>query len=432
MALRMTGRALFTRERNTELVLLAGCVAFILLAWRSLDAAAFELPDGSRRIVTQFLAVALLGHAGLRVVAPRAAAQPYATAMLLAAVGLAFVTRLAPGVAQDQANWLTLGVALMLAATVVGRRYGLLRGFTYTSAAAAVALLVATGLFGTTLNGARLWIEVGGQSVQTTEVIKLLMLVFLAGYLASEGDVLSASTMRFAGRTYRAAPYLLPLAAAFLVAIGALALLKDLGTIALLLLLGVAALYVATGRLRFVVGGAAVLAITAALGYLAFDHVHERIDTWRDPFAHADDAGFQTTQSLYALEAGGVTGEGLGLGHPDVIPAAPTDYVFSAIGEELGLAGAFGVVLLYALFVFAGLQVALGVRDEFGRLLASGIALLIGIQATVIIAGNLRLIPTTGITLPFVSYGGSSLVVNFVLVGLLLGISHAERESAQA
>ena len=205
---------------------------------------------------------------------------------------------------------------------------------------------------------------------------------------------------------------------------GALALLKDLGSIALLVLLAIGALYVATGMLRFVFAGVVLLAITGVLGYLAFTHVQARVDVWRDPQAEASGAGYQTLQSTYAIQAGGITGEGLALGHPDVIPAVQTDYVFSAIAEELGLAGAFGVVMLYVVLLFAGLRIALAVPDDFGRLLASFTAMLIAMQAAVIIAGNLRLIPTTGITLPFVSYGGSSLVVNFILIGLLLGISN--------
>jgi cell division protein FtsW (lipid II flippase) len=348
--------------------------------------------------------------------------------MLLTAVGLAFVTRLAPGVARDQANWAFLGVLLMVAAAGLGRRYVLLSRYRYTAGAAAIAVLVATGVAGTTINGARLWISVGGQAVQTTEVIKLLVIVFLAGYLADEAAVLAAPRMRFGGRTYSALPYLLPLILTLGIALAALALLKDLGSIALLVLLSVAALYVATGRARYVVGGVVLLGVTGLFGYLAFDHAQRRIDVWLDPYADASGDGYQTVQSVFAIEAGGVTGVGLGLGQPDVIPAAPTDYVFSAIAEELGLAGASLVALLYAVFLVSGLCIAQDARDAYGRLLAALTAMLIAIQAAVIIAGNLRLIPTTGITLPFVSYGGSSLVVNFVLAGLLLGIS---QESAR-
>ncbi|MGH2627829.1 MAG: FtsW/RodA/SpoVE family cell cycle protein, partial [Anaerolineales bacterium] len=386
---------------------------------------AVTVPSGFRGILTQFIVVMILGHIGLRVLAPRASRSPYAVAMLLTAIGLAFVARLAPDVAQDQSLWVTIGVAVMLGGVVVGQRYRRLRQYRYTAALIAVLLLLATGIFGDTINGARLWITVAGQTVQTTELIKIFMLIFLAGYLADSAGVLSAPRLTFGGRSYSALPYLVPLGLILLVAVVALGLLKDLGTIALLLLVTIGALYVATGRLAFVAGGFALLAITGLVGYQLFDHVETRIDVWLHPFDDALATGYQTSQALFAIEAGGVTGEGLGRGSPDVIPAVPTDYIFSAIGEELGLAGALGIVLLFVLLLFSGLRIAVQAPDEYGRLLALSMALLIAVMAFVIIAGNLGLIPTTGITLPFVSYGGSSLVVNFALIGILLGISDA-------
>ncbi len=414
------------------MILLLASGAFILLGWRALEAAGIEMAAGSDRILTQFVVVGVLGHLGLRFVAPFAASQPYAIALFLSAIGLVFVSRLSPALSQDQANWVTLGVVLMLVTAALSSRYRVLRRYKYTAALAGVGLLLLTGIFGTTINGARLWIVIFGQSVQTTELIKVFLLLFLAGYLADEADVLSAPRIRFAGRTYSTLPYLIPLALTLLLAVMALALLRDLGSIALLLLLAMAMLYVATGKVRFVVAGILLLGLTAIAGYAVFDHVQARVDTWLDPYADAAGAGYQSLQSLYAIQAGGVTGEGLGLGQPTVIPAATTDYVFSAIGEELGLVGALGVIMLYISLLFAGLRVALSVRDDYGRLVASCTALLITIQMAVIIAGNLRLIPTTGITLPFVSYGGSSLIVNFVLIGLLLGISNdAQRRSQE-
>ncbi|MEO6398060.1 MAG: FtsW/RodA/SpoVE family cell cycle protein [Tepidiformaceae bacterium] len=424
MALRGVTATVTSPQRNYELFLLCASAAFILLARRALETAAFPLPPTSSRIVAQFLLSALFGHLGLRAVAPRAASQPFAIAALLAAIGLAFVIRLAPGAAQSQANWISIGVVLMVGAAWAARGYPRLRSYKYTSALAAVALLVATGLFGTTINGARLWFTIGGQTVQSTELIKLFLVVFLAGYLADEASVLASPRLRFGGRSYSALPYLLPLLATLFVAVAALALLKDLGSIALLILLTISSLYIATGRLSFVVGGLLLLAGTGAFGYVAFDHARTRIDVWLDPYATAESSGYQTVQSLYAIQAGGVTGEGLALGQPDSIPAATTDYIFDSIAEELGLAGALGVVLLYILLLFAGLRVALAQQDEYGRLLTAILSLLIAIQAAVIIGGNLRVIPTTGITLPFVSYGGSSLVVNFVLLGLILGVSN--------
>lgn len=352
----------------------------------------------------------------------------YATTMVLAAVGLSFVTRLAPDLAGDQVNWITVGLVAMALSAAAAPLYPRLRDLKYTAAAGAGLLLAMTGVFGETSNGARLWLNVAGQTVQTTELIKILLVIFLAGYLATAATALAAPRIRFGGRSYSALPYLVPIAITWAGALLALAWLRDLGAIALLLLLAIAALYISTGRMRFVWGGLTLLALTGAAGYLLFGHAQERIDVWLDPFGDSGGAGYQTTQSLYALEAGGVTGEGLGLGSPDVIPAAETDYVFASIGEELGVAGALAVVLLYALFVAAGLRVAASARDPFDSLLAALIAVLVGIQAAVIIAGNLRLVPTTGITLPFVSYGGSSMVVNFMLLGILLGLS--QRASA--
>ncbi len=409
-------------------MLLLASIGFIAVAWKALDAAEFAMPKDSGRILAQFTAAALVGHAGLRLLVPRAAPQPYAIVMLLTAIGLAFVTRLAPGVAQDQVNWVTLGVAGMLVSTWGARRYALLRSYKYTAAVFALVLLLVTGVAGTTINGARLWITVAGTTVQTTELIKLFLLVFLAGYLADESAVLAAPRLSFGGRAYSSIPYLAPLAVLWLVAMTAVALLKDLGTVMLMLSVGVAGLYISTGRARFVIGGAAMLLFAVLAGYLAFGHVRTRIDTWLDPYGQPAGAGYQTLQSTYAIQAGGVTGQGLGLGSPQTIPAAPTDYVYSAIAEELGLAGAIGLALLYLVLLFAGLRVALRVGDDYGRMLAATIVVLIAFQAGVIIAGNVRVIPTTGITLPFVSYGGSSLIVNFALIGLLLGISGQTEE----
>jgi len=417
-----------SKERNLELALLVASVAFIWLAWKALGAAHFAMPAQSVRIEVQFVAIALVGHLGLRAVAPKSAPQPYAIAMLLTAIGLAFVTRVAPGVAQKQVDWATLGILCMVAAARFGRDYPRLRNFKYTAAVTALGMLILTGIFGTTIYGARLWITVAGQTVQTTEFIKLFLIVFLAGYLADEAGALSSPRIRFAGRQYSSVPYLLPLLIAWGVTMMAIGLLRDLGNIMLLMMLAVSALYLATGRLRFVFGGIALLCVALFLGYLAFGHVHTRIDVWLDPHADAQGAGFQSLQSVYAIQAGGITGEGLGLGQPDDIPVVTTDYIFSAISEELGLAGALGIILLYVAFLFAGLRIALHQEDDYGSLLAACIGLLVAIQAAVIIAGNLRLIPTTGITLPFVSYGGSSLVVNFALVGLLLGISQTSAD----
>ena len=312
---------LTSRERNTELLLLCGAAAFAVLGWRALDRSGFAMPEGDQTILAQFLLAGLAGHLGLRIVSPAAAGQPYAIALLLTAVGLVFALRLEPGLARDQANWATIGIVCMVGAAGAARWYPRLQAYTYTAALIALVLLIATGLFGTTINGARLWVVIGGQTIQTTELIKLLLVVFLAGFLATRAELLSIPKFEFGGRSYSALPYVLPLVGTVLIAIMALALLKDLGSVALLILLSVAALYVATGRLRFVIGGVTLLALTALGGYFAFDHAQVRIDTWLDPYSDAGGAGYQSIQATYAIQAGGVTGEGLGQGQPDLIPA---------------------------------------------------------------------------------------------------------------
>lgn len=430
----MVIRGIVARQRNIELLLLAGGIGFVLLGEMALEAAAFTLPEGTDRIVLQFVITALAGHFALRWCCPDAPGQIYAIAMMLAAIGLIFVIRLAPDAAADQANWITVGTFLLVVTTAVGQRYDILQRHKYTAAVLALGLLVVTGLspLGVTQGGARLWINLGGYTVQSTEIIKVGLLIFLAGYLAQEASVLSMPRVRFGGRTYSSLPYLLPLAGVWFAMMMMLGLLRDLGSVALLLLLAVAAIYVATGLFRYVVAGMGLLALTAAAGYTLFSHAQVRIDMWLDPTQDPLGAGFQSSQSTYAIQAGGITGEGLGMGTPEIIPAAPTDYIFSAIGEELGLVGALCVVLLFGLLVVAGLRVALAAQDSFGQMLAACIALMTGIQALVIIAGNLRLIPTTGITLPFVSYGGSSLVVNLVLLGLLMAIAQRASRRRQA
>ena len=421
-----------TRERGIELLLLLGAAVFAALGWYALRGADFAFPANTGRILTQFAASGLAAHVALRALAPHARPEVLALSAFLAAAGLIFVLRLAPDVAGDQANWASAGALAFAGGAWAGTRYPVLKRYTYTAGVAALAALFITGIFGTTVNGARLWVRVAGQTVQTTELIKVLVILFLAGYLADAASVLASPTIRVGGRTYSGAAYIVPLGAILLAAVGALALLRDLGSIAIILLLAVSALYIATGRARFVAGGIALLAATGVIGYFVFGHVQVRIDTWLDPGADPGGSGYQSMQATYSIQAGGITGEGLGLGEPGTVPAAATDYVYTAIAEELGLAGAAGIALLYVVFLYAGLRVAAEAPDTYGRLLAAIIALLIAIQAAVIIAGNLRIIPTTGITLPFVSYGGSSLVVNLGLAGILAGISHASRSGIRA
>ncbi|WP_322796898.1 FtsW/RodA/SpoVE family cell cycle protein, partial [Tepidiforma sp.] len=342
-------------ERSRELLLLASGLAVLLLGWRSLVVAGFELPPAMVRIVTQAAACGLAAHLLVRLLAPRARPEILPMVLLLGALGLVFVVRLAPGSAQDQANWLVVGCVAMAAGILVGRRSGLLRSYTYTAGAAAVVLLVLTGVFGQTINGARLWVRIAGQSVQTTEFIKAFLVLFLAGYLAEAGGAMTAPIVRLQQPRPHRAAVIVPLVLVLAGAIGALALLRDLGSIALILLLSMAMLYVATGQARFVAAGAGLLLVTGIFGYAAFGHVQTRVEAWLDPGADPSGSGYQALQATYAINAGGVLGEGIGRGMPEVVPAASTDYVFTAVAEELGLAGALGVGVLYLAMLASGL-----------------------------------------------------------------------------
>lgn len=390
-------------------------VGFLLLAELALERAPTGSAPGAERLIVQFAVSIAAGHVAVSLLTP-AAPPLLPVACMLAAVGLAFTMRLAPEAAAAQANWVSVGIAAFVAGLVAGRRAHLLRRWTYTAGVLALAVLGATALFGTTINGARLWIDVAGQSVQTTELIKALLVVFLAGYLAREAGVFAQP-----GPLWRRWRFLLPLLVLWVGTLGALVALRDLGTLAILAALAAVMLAMASGRPGFLVAGAALIVATALIGYATMGHVRTRVDTWLHPFDDPLGSGYQTTQASFAFANGGVTGVGLGWGMADTIPAVATDYVFAAVAEELGMAGATAVVLAFALLVVGGLQAAAQAGDAYRRWLAASVAVLFGVQAAVIIAGNLRLVPTTGVTLPFVSYGGSSLVVNFALLGLQLG-----------
>lgn len=405
--------------RDAELLLLVAPATFAVLAWLALERSPTGAPPESARVVVQFLVTIAMGHLLVRMLAP-AAAPLFAVAAMLASVGLAFVMRLAPEAATAQANWVTIGTVAMAGGIVAGRRAHILRRWTYTAGVLALAALGATAAFGETINGARLWVDVAGQLVQTTELIKAFLVVFLAGYLSREAGVFAAPGWLI-GR-WR---YMLPLGVFWLGCLAALVALRDLGTLAILAALAAVLLTISTGRMGFLVAGGVLVAATGALGAVMLPHVATRIDAWLHPFDDALGSGYQTVQATFAIANGGVMGTGLGWGMAATIPAVATDYVFAAVAEEFGLVGATGLVLTFVLLVIGGLQVAALAPDTHRRHLATAVALLFGIQAAVIIAGNLRLVPTTGVTLPFVSYGGASLVVNFALLGLLLGVDQS-------
>lgn len=326
------------------------------------------------------------------------------------------------GLPENQLIYLALGLALLVGILTFVRRIGWLRRYKYTWAFLALVMMMATMVVGTTQKGARLWIDIGPFTIQTSEIAKVAMVVFLAAFLAENQELIS-STYRVGPLRLPPIPYLLPLLAMWGFSLLIVVLQNDLGTALLFFGVFLSMLYLASGKLSYVIAGLASFAVGSYAAYHMFGRVQLRIQNWLDPWGDPLVGGYQPIQSEYAMASGKVFGSGLAMGHPTYIPEVHSDYVFSAIGEELGLLGTIVVLLLFLLLTYRGFFIALNARDAFGRYLAVGLTSILAIQTLVIVGGTVRLIPLTGITLPFISAGGSSLLMNFVIIALLLRIS---------
>jgi cell division protein FtsW (lipid II flippase) len=383
---------------------------------------------------TALFAAALVG-AGLWVRWRLPMADPFVLpiAATLAALGQMMVSRLEPGLGPRQGVWVLIGLGAM---TLVGLLPSIawLRRYRYTWFTLAILLQVMTLLFGRDPNGsgAALWFVVGPVSVQPTEGVKLLLVAFLASYLEDYRELLAIAGRRVGPLHLPPLPYLAPILTMIGVALLLFWLQKDLGPALLFSTVMLAMLYAASGRASYVMTGLVLLILGGALASRLFEHVQTRVAIWLDPWASRDTIGYQLVQALYAFASGGVLGSGLDMGSPRYIPAVHTDFIIAAIGEELGLAGTLAVVGLFVVLVQRGFLIALNARSGFSALLATGLTSVVALQALIILAGTLELIPLTGITLPFVSYGGSSVVANFLILGLLLRISHEEAGLARA
>ncbi|MEN9936244.1 MAG: hypothetical protein RLZZ387_2823 [Chloroflexota bacterium] len=359
-------------------------------------------------------------------------------AALLAGLGMVMARRLEPdllarygqayaGIAVKQVTWVLLGVVLLAIVSFVPWRMQWLRLYRYTWLALGLLLVAITALFGVERNGARLWLNLGFFQLQPVEPLKILLVVYLATYLDDRRNLIGAASYRLGALRLPPLPYLLPILLMWGLTAGLIVVQKDLGAALLFFAIFLAMLYLITARPSYVVAGLAAFAAGAAALYPVFAHVRTRVDAWRDPWADPLGGGYQMVQALYALANGGLAGAGLGLGDPTSVPESHTDFVFTAVAEELGLVGALGLLLCYALLAVQGYRVAARARDGFQQLLAAGLTTAIVAQALIITAGTTNLIPLTGITLPFVSYGGSSTLVNFAMLGILLRISAARK-----
>ena len=383
---------------------------------------------GSLSYAAFFVALFVVAHVVLRVRLPHA--DPYLLPLggLLCAIGLTEIYRIEPDLAFRQGLWVVVGVAVFAALVLFVRDYRALDNVKYVLGLSAIALLVLPALpgIGRTINGATLWVDIGPLVFQPGELAKVLIVVFLAGYLRDNREMLSFGVG--SGRLpspKHLGPLLLIWGGAMLV----LFQTRDLGGALLYFAIFLVMLYTATARWSFVAVGLGLFLLGAFALYQVIPHVQDRVQGWLDPWSDPQGETYQLVQSIYAISGGGVFGSGLGRGilvSPEgesYIPFLETDFIFSAVAQELGLAGAAAVVLLYLLFAFRGFRISMLADDGFSKLLAAGLTAAVAIQAFIIIGGVTGLIPLTGITLPFVSYGGSSIVANFVVLALLLMVS---------
>jgi cell division protein FtsW (lipid II flippase) len=364
----------------------------------------------------------------IRRYAPSADPALFPTAGVLTGLGFAVIFRLSGGLAAEQVTWVAVGIGAFCGTLVLVRDHRMLDAYTYTIGLLGLVLLllpVVPGI-GRTINGARLWVKVGPIGFQPSEIGKVLIVVFLASYLTQKRELLRVGTGGVGPLRLPPAKHLMPVLLAWGASLAVLFIQRDLGASLLYFGIFVVMLWVATGRVAYLAIGVVLFAVGAWFGYQAFDHVQLRVDVWLHALDPAKVFGLgygQLAQAQFAMGTGGLVGTGLGLGSPGLVPFAATDFIFAAIGEELGMLGTVGVLLLYVVLVGKGLQAALGCSDGFGRLLAAGLSTAVALQTFVIVGGVTRVIPLTGVTLPFVSYGGSSLVSNFVLLALLVRVS---------
>ncbi len=417
-------------SRNRELGLIALALVITTAGFAAVQIARAQEFSSAPLIAALLFAFAyLVAHAVVRAALPDADPYVLPITAVLTALGLIEIYRISPQLARDQGIWMLLGLALFVGVVIAFREIRRLEELKYTCGAVAVGLLLLTIVLGTSVNGARLWIRVGGLQIQPGEFAKILLVVFLAGYLRERREVLAAPTRRVLGVGIPALRHTLPLLLLCGISLVLLVAMNDLGTSLLFFAIALAMIYVATGRLLYVGAGLGVFAIGALGAVQLTSHVQSRIDGWLNPWAVEQTSGYQIAQSIYTIADGGVLGAGFGRGlilnsaGGTIIPFAQTDFIFSVIANELGLVGAIALVLLYLLLAWRGFRIATAADDGFSKLLAAGLATAVAFQVFVIVGGVIRLLPLTGLTLPFVSYGGSSVTANFAIAGLLLCVS---------
>ncbi|KJS01247.1 MAG: cell cycle protein [Peptococcaceae bacterium BRH_c4a] len=421
-----------SRKYEIKLLVLAGLYlaagAYAGYLWR----------DGDARSVLVGASVPALGFLLVAVVwqALKFRADPFLLPVvaMLSYTGLVFLYRLNPFYALRQFFWMIIGLFFLFLTTRLFTNYRRLSEYKYIYALMGALALITPIFLGVEQGGAKSWLDFGYFHIQPSEFVKILVVLFLASFMSENKMVLTQDTEFFRGFYFPGPRAWGPLLGMWGISLLLLVFQRDLGAALIYFGTFLAMVYVATARMLYISIGVGLFMTGGALSYLLFDHVRIRVNIWLlNPYGffelgdEAYNQAYQVIQSLFAIGAGGITGTGLGGGFPMFIPAVHTDFIFSAITEEMGLLGGIAIVLLYILFIFRGLKAAMESRDDFSKLLAAGLTALMGLQAFTIIAGVTKLLPLTGVTLPFISYGGSSLVANFIILGMLMNISHEAR-----
>ena len=430
------------RLRNLELVLLLFAIAIDVAAIALVQLGALGQLDLGVLALSGLLGLLLIGmHIALRVVAPDADPLIVPIITVLNGLGIAMIYRI--GLADEdsgwdngglrQMAWTAVAIAIAIGVLLVVRNHRVLQRYRYIAMFSGILLLLLPmlPLVGATRNGARLWVELGPFSFQPGELGKVALAIFFAGYLVSARDSLSMVGRRFLGMQFPRARDLGPILVVFAASMLVLVFQRDLGTALLYFGLFLVMLYVATGRSSWIVLGLRMFIIGAVVASQTLSYVGGRVSTWLDPFNpelyDADGGSYQLVQGLFGLADGGLIGTGLGQGRPDITPLAESDYIISALGEELGMVGLFAILALYLLFISRGFRIGFAGQDDFGRLLGVGLSFVIALQVFVVIGGVTRVIPLTGLTTPFLAAGGSSLVANWIIAALLLRLSDSVR-----
>ena len=418
--------AVSRRRRSTELILIVMAVVITGAAYTiSALGEDAEIPPGIVVFVLFLLGLLVCAHMVVWYVAAGADSTLLPVAALLHGIGFVMITRLDNELAGLQATWSMIAILAFVGTLVVVQRASDLARYQWTFFAIGAGLLMLPMVpgVGQNINGARIWVSIGPINFQPGEFAKIALAIFFAAYLAERRELIAASTWKIGPIHLPEPRFILPILVAWGFSVVVMVGQRDLGSSLLFFTLFVVLMWVATEKILYLLIGAVLFTGAAYFSWSQFSHVRTRVDIWIDPWSRSLDRGYQIVQSLFGLADGGMTGTGLGRGNPNQVPEAQNDFIFAAIGEEMGLIGATAILISYLLIIGAGLRTAIRTERPFEKLLATGLTTIIGVQAFIIIGGVIKVVPLTGITLPFVSYGGSSLIANYILLALLLRVS---------